>query len=112
MQFLSVSHRRTERYADTDFAAYAEEEAAHARALYRDGFIRQIWHRADVPGACMVVEAESEEEVRAKLSDLPLMRAGMLDVVIIPLEPYAGFCSGRVGQAAKEDHIHLPTTKG
>ena len=44
------------------------------------------------PGACIIVEADSEQEVREKLNTLPLVRAEMLEVTIIPLKPYLGFC--------------------
>ena len=62
-----------------------------ARALYTEGFVRQIWQRGDLPGACILVEAETEEQAREKLNTLPLYGAGMVEVKIIPLKPYAGF---------------------
>ena len=42
----------------------------------------------------MVLEADSLDEARARLHTLPLIRAGMLDVSIVPLVPYAGFIAG------------------
>jgi muconolactone delta-isomerase len=92
MQFLTLSRRRTERFNDAEFAARVESEVEQARVLYAQGFIRQIWHRADVAGACLLVEADSEQQAREKLNTLPLVQAGMLEVSIIPLRPYAGFC--------------------
>ena len=68
-----------------------EAEIAQARALYAQGFIRQLWHRGDTTGVCMIIEAESEAHVRQGLDTLPLARAGMLDIQIVPLKPYAGF---------------------
>ena len=94
MQFLSLSTRRTDRFSEAEFAELVDAEASRARELYAAGFIRQIWHRADVPGACMVLEADSLDEARAHLYTLPLIRAGMLDVSIVPLAPYAGFVAG------------------
>ena len=92
MQFMTLSRRVTEKFSDADFAPLIEEEAEHARGLYAHGFIRQIWHRADVGGACLLVEADDEEAVRATLATLPLVAAGMLEVVsVTPLKPYAGF---------------------
>ena len=92
MQFMTVSRRRSELYTDADFAPRLEGEAERACALYIEGFIRQIWNRGDQGGACLLVEAESEEEVRTRLASLPLVAAGMLEVVcVIPLEPYRGF---------------------
>ncbi len=94
MQFLSLSTRRTDRFSEPEFAELVDAEANRARELYAAGFIRQIWHRDDVPGACMVLEADSLDEARARLHTLPLIRAGMLDVSIVPLVPYAGFIAG------------------
>jgi len=96
MQFLTVSRRRTESFTDADFAARYEQEIAQARVLYAEGFFRQMWTRGDVPGACLLIEADSEEHVREKLNTLPLYRAGMLEFSIIPLKPYAGFCPPRI----------------
>ena len=92
MQFMTLSRRRTEQFSDADFAARVQAEVAQARVLYAQGVIRQIWHRGDVPGACLLVEAESEAQVRETLNTLPMVGTGMLEVSIIPLKPYAGFC--------------------
>lgn len=91
MQFLILTFRRTDRFSHDEFTALAGHEAEQARALYAQEFIRQIWYRGDVEGACMIVEAGSETEVREKLATLPLVEAGMLTVSVIPLAPYAGF---------------------
>jgi muconolactone delta-isomerase len=95
MQFLSLSRRRADRFSDAEFAALVDAEIAQARALYADGFIRQIWHRSDVPGACILLEADSLEQAGARLHTLPMIRAGMLEVSIVPLVPYAGFSPGK-----------------
>ena len=92
MQFLAFSRRRTESFTDAEFAARVESEVEQARVLYAQGFVRQIWHRADVAGACLLLEADSEQQARERLNTLPLVQAGMLDVSVIPLRPYAGFC--------------------
>jgi muconolactone delta-isomerase len=92
MQFITLSRRNTVIFTESDFASRLEEEAQRARTLYLEGFIRQIWHRGDVAGACILVEAENEDAVRSTLRTLPLVAAGMLEVVaIIPLNPYRGF---------------------
>jgi len=95
MQFLSISRRRTDQFSDADFAPRIEAEIAQARALYAQGSLRQIWHRADVGGACILLEADSETHARELLNTLPLVKAGMLETTIIPLKPYAGFCPPR-----------------
>ncbi|HYP57321.1 MAG TPA: hypothetical protein VEQ35_03445 [Beijerinckia sp.] len=92
MQFITLSRRNTEKFTEADFVPHLEAEVERARALYAEGFVRQIWHRGDMGGACLLIEAESEEIVRATLATLPLVAAGMLEVVaIVPLKPYRGF---------------------
>ena len=91
MQFLIVSRRRTEEFSDADFAARVDAEREQARRLYAEGFARQIWLRGDAPGACLLVEADSEAVVRERLDTLPLFAAGMIEFSVIPLKPYAGF---------------------
>ena len=92
MQFLALTRRRTERFTDAEFATHVADEIARARALYAESFIRQVWHRADTPGACLLLEADSETRAREKLDTLPFAEAGMLDITIVPLKPYVGFC--------------------
>ena len=92
MQFLTLSRRRTEKFSDAEFAPYVPDETQQARALYAEGFLRQIWRRDDLPGACILWEADTEEHVRELLNRLPLFRAAMLEIVaLIPLRPYPGF---------------------
>ena len=101
MQFLTISRRLAEAGGETDLSVLAEDEFECARALYCREFIRQIWHRADTPGACILVEADSEQQVRETLSTLPFFQAGMLEILVIPLKPYAGF--GPRGQNCRVD---------
>jgi muconolactone delta-isomerase len=93
MQFIVLTRRRSEVFADADYtAARLEQEAQVVRGLYADGAVRQIWHRADVGGACMLLESGSEDDVRRLLALLPLFAAGMQEaVMIVPLLPYRGF---------------------
>jgi muconolactone delta-isomerase len=96
MQFLVLSRRRTDRFSEADFERLVPHEQAQARHLYSIGFTRQIWHRDDVPGACQIVEAADDAEVRRKLATLPFAKADMLDFTIVPLRPYAGFIASQL----------------
>jgi muconolactone delta-isomerase len=91
MQFLIISRRRIESFSEAEFAALREAEVAQARVLYGEGFLRQLWTRGDVAGACLLFEGDSEAQVREKLNALPLYRAEMVEFSIVPLKPYAGF---------------------
>lgn len=92
MQFLALSRMRTDLYSDDDFKPLLDDEAEQARTLYMEGTVRQIWYRGDQRGACSILEAESEDAARAAIESLPLVKAGMLELVhLIPLLPYRGF---------------------
>lgn len=91
MQFFVLTRRRVSEFSASDFAKKYDAEVARAKELFKEGFTRQIWHRADGSGACQLVEAADQQEVESTISTLPFVAAGMLDVEIIPLKPYAGF---------------------
>lgn len=94
MQFLTLSRRRTDAFPPEAFTAeLLARESQRVRELYAAGILRQIWKRADIPGASILWEAVSEEEVRAAIASLPIAQAGMLETVaFVPLQPYPGFC--------------------
>jgi muconolactone delta-isomerase len=93
MQFLSISRRRTDQFPPEAFTAeLIAGEGQRVKALYASGILRQIWKRADTPGASILWEAPGEAEVRAAIATLPIFAAGMLEIeIFVPLEPYAGF---------------------
>lgn len=90
MQFVSISQRQ-KGFPEEDYARLAEQEMERARELYTEGWIRQIWHRADIPGACLLWEADSEQQIREMWSTLPFAAAGLTEMSLIPLKPYRGF---------------------
>lgn len=89
MQFLTISRRREQVEVIGDELRL--EEIQRAKVLYSEGRIRQLWHRADVPGACILWEAESEHQLREMLKTLPFVQAGIADVSVFALKPYRGF---------------------
>jgi muconolactone delta-isomerase len=92
MQFLSLSRRRTDAFSPEAFGALAAQESQRVKELYAVGVLRQIWLRGDAPGASILWEAASEDEVREALATLPIFKAGMLEIVaLVPLKPYPGF---------------------
>jgi muconolactone delta-isomerase len=91
MQFLSISRRLTERYSDEQFAPHIDAERERVRQLYKDGVVRSIWSRADKAGAVMLLECADEAAAHAAVNSLPLAQRDMLDVQILPLNPYPAF---------------------
>lgn len=69
------------------------EEQTHARKAYMDGSIRQIWLQSPGPGAVALLEANSLDDARRVALSFPLAQAGLLNVNVIALTPYAGFGS-------------------
>ncbi len=94
MQFAIISRRTTEGLTDDQVMPVVKKEIKAAKGFYQEGFIRQIWHRGDEPGAVLLLEADSLETAKEKLSALPMVKAGMLETeMIIPLTPYRGFAA-------------------
>ena len=93
MQFISISRRRTDAFPPEAFTPeLVGGEGQRVKELYAAGILRQVWKRADTPGAAILWEVASEAEARAAVESLPLFRAGMLEIVaLVPLEPYPGF---------------------
>ena len=93
MQFLILSRRRMEVFPPEAWTPeLIEAEGERVRELYSAGVIRNIWRRKDMPGAAILMEAASEDEVRAAAASLPLARRDMLEVVVVTqLDPYPGF---------------------
>jgi hypothetical protein len=69
-----------------------EAEFEAVRCHYMNGFIRQIWLRADHSGGVILAEAESAEIVAQTFGSLPMVRAGVLQKPeVVTLAPYWGF---------------------
>jgi muconolactone delta-isomerase len=93
MQFFSLSRRRTDAFPPEAFTPELIAAEAHrVKELYASGILRQVRKRGDMPGAAILWEAPDETAVRNAVATLPIFAAGMLElVVLVPLEPYAGF---------------------
>jgi muconolactone delta-isomerase len=89
MQFLTVSRRKDT--ADAPGKELVRAEVQRARKLYAEGRMRQLWHRGDGPGVCVLWEVEDEGQLWELLKSLPFFQAGLLEVSVIPLRPWKGF---------------------
>lgn len=95
MQFIVIAARDTARFTDAEFAPVLGDEAERVRELYSSGVIRTAYGRGDVPGAVLLLEADSLDAARAHMATLPLASRGMLEWQIIPVGPYRGFAPHR-----------------
>tara|TARA_B100000575_G_C22831227_1_gene488010 strand:+ start:178 stop:453 length:276 start_codon:yes stop_codon:yes gene_type:complete len=90
MKFFVIGKRK-DSINPEDFKKYADEEAQKAIELFKEEFIRELYSIKGGKGACMIVEAESEEEINTKLQDLPFVKNNFLDIDIMEVKPYRGF---------------------
>lgn len=71
-----------------------DAEVAFVREQYASGSIRHIWSRDDIPGACLLIEADDLGAAHAIVEGLPLMKAHALEIgTSVPLLPYRGFAT-------------------
>ena len=59
-----------------------------AMKMLVEEFIREIYSRRDGQGAVLVLEAEDEDAAMARLAELPLAKAGLLNFEVYGLAPY------------------------
>ena len=90
MKFFVIGKRK-ESIKPEQFAEYLDLEAKMAIQLFRDEFIRELYSIKGGKGACMVIEANDENEIREKLGALPFVKNNYLDIDIIEVKPYRGF---------------------
>jgi hypothetical protein len=74
-----------------EFAPLLEREARAAWGLVQEDVIREIYFRADRDCAVLMLECDDLEQAESKLSELPVVAAGLIQFELIPLKPYPGF---------------------
>lgn len=67
-------------------APHAEEEARVLRSLKADGVVLSSFRRTDKPGAFLIVEADSLDSARERLSQLPYVANGFLTFEFIEVD--------------------------
>ena len=90
MKFFVIAKRK-DNIKSEHFAKYADLEAKMAIELFKAEFIRELYSIKGAKGACMVVEAENEDEIKEKLSPLPFVKNNFLHIDILEVKPYRGF---------------------
>ena len=90
MKILAIEHD-TPGTTDEQFVPYLEDEAARAWELYQAGIFREMYFRADMPVAVLMLECADVDEARRILDTLPLVQAGLITFELMPLTAYPGF---------------------
>jgi hypothetical protein len=76
--------------AVADVMKLAPEEVHSAVQLYLDGKIDRWYTRTDGKGAVLFLHCKTVDEARAVITELPMVKAGLLDVEYIPVGPFTG----------------------
>lgn len=72
-----------------EMRTHLKAEMRAAWELYASGVVREMYSRADRPGAVFIIECDSVYDARNALDSLPLVKQGLVDYEIIPLGPFA-----------------------
>ena len=89
MKILALEHDRPGA-TSADFAPHLDAEARAVWAMIQSGFIRETYYREDRTEAVIILEAPGTEAARQALSQLPLVRQGLIEFELIGLLPYPG----------------------
>ena len=87
---VMVMTTRKREVAVADVTKLAQEEVRVAVQLYLDGKIDRWYTRSDGKGAVLFLHCKTVDEAKALLSELPMVKAGYLDLEYIPVGPFSG----------------------
>jgi hypothetical protein len=90
MKILALEKELPGTTADA-FQPLLKAEARFIWELQQSGALREIYFRADIHTAVLVLECNDIETARHLLETLPLVQAGLITFDLIPLIPYNGF---------------------
>ncbi|HME39352.1 MAG TPA: hypothetical protein VKG63_10370 [Steroidobacteraceae bacterium] len=85
MKIIAYDHFKSGVVKESITPDLLKEEMTHVWRLQKDGVIREIYGRADAPGAVIVFECGTVEEVKDHVSSFPLSKAGFLEWKFLPL---------------------------
>jgi hypothetical protein len=92
MNILLISRRKPQ-FSDAEYAPFQARERQKVLELIAADVVREVRSFADLTGAMFILEADSETAALARMEELPLRRAGMLDFEVHALAPYRGFAA-------------------
>lgn len=97
MQFIVVFHPKDAFKTEgppADFAQVEQAEQVQAKALYKNGGLREIWAlKIEGKGAVGLFEAASREELDSMVASFPMVQKDYADYQILPLGPFEAFAA-------------------
>jgi Muconolactone delta-isomerase len=71
--------------SDSNISSLIGQEQQRTGELMQEGFVEQLFLRADGAGGYMVASADSKVAVQEQLDTLPFMKAGIMQVELVEL---------------------------
>lgn len=90
MKILAIE-KEAEGVIPEQFAPHFKNEALKVWELLKKEIIREIYFTKEGHNAVIIMECQNEAEARNTLSELPLVKEGLISFTIMPLVPYDGF---------------------
>jgi hypothetical protein len=90
MKFLAIEQENVG-VSPSDYPPLLKTEAESVWKLYQSDFIREIYYDKNKSAAVLILECSSQKEVSDILSELPLVKNGIIKFDIYHLGPYHGF---------------------
>jgi hypothetical protein len=73
------------------FQPYLEDEARYLWDLVQSGVVRETYFRSDRHTAVLILECRDVKDAEMVLSELPLVKQGLISFELLPLIPYSGY---------------------
>lgn len=89
MQFLLIG-RIPKDVTAKQAKPHVQAEAQKVWEKYSADVVRSIHYIADMSGAVLMCEAESLSAMQKIASEFPMVKAGVLEMEVLPLKPYTG----------------------
>ena len=90
MKILAIE-QENEGIAPEQFKPHFKNEASAVWNLYKNGTFREIYFTTNGHNAVIMLECGNEEEAAKILSELPLVKEGLISFALYPLTAYNGF---------------------
>jgi len=85
MKIIAYDHFRAGTTKEGVKPDLLKQEMVHAWRLQKAGVIREIYGRADAPGAVIVFECGTVDEAKNYTAAFPLSKAGLLEWIFLPV---------------------------
>jgi len=90
MKILAIE-KVTEGIIAEQFKPHLKNEALKIWEYYKNGIVREIYFTKNDHTAVIMLECKDESEAELCLSELPMVKEGLIGFTILPLVAYEGF---------------------